>query len=125
MIAGELEPDEGNVKLGKTVKIGFVTQSRQELNEEDTIARAIVPDLVPVRVSDVLIQVNGLVQCKRLSLTFPPPSPLGVPGAPLRRPVQLPWQRAGQAREVLEWRRTQPSASGQDASTWLQPSADG
>lgn len=65
MIAGQLEPDEGKVKLGKTVQIGFVTQSRQELNEEDTIAQAIVPDLVPVRVSNVYIQVhNPLVQCK-------------------------------------------------------------
>jgi len=41
MITGEYTPDEGNLRLGETVKLGYVNQSRDSLDPESTIWEAI------------------------------------------------------------------------------------
>lgn len=41
MIAGKETPDDGDIKIGKTVKLGHVDQERETLNDEDTIWEAI------------------------------------------------------------------------------------
>ncbi|GAM23624.1 hypothetical protein SAMD00019534_067990 [Acytostelium subglobosum LB1] len=37
MITGDLEPDEGSIRLGETVRMGHVSQSRASLNDDKTI----------------------------------------------------------------------------------------
>ncbi len=41
MITGEVAPDAGTIRLGETVKLGYVDQSRDALNPEQTIWEAI------------------------------------------------------------------------------------
>lgn len=41
MITGQEEPDSGSIRIGETVKIGYVDQDRDVLNPEDTIWQAI------------------------------------------------------------------------------------
>ncbi len=41
MITGEVIPDAGTIRLGETVKLGYVDQSRDSLNPEQTIWEAI------------------------------------------------------------------------------------
>ena len=41
MITGQDEPDSGSIRLGETVKLAYVDQSRDSLNPEDTIWQAI------------------------------------------------------------------------------------
>lgn len=41
MITGEESPDSGSIRIGETVKLAYVDQSRDSLNPEDTIWQAI------------------------------------------------------------------------------------
>lgn len=41
MIAGDEQPDSGQITIGETVKLAFVEQSRQNLKDEDTVWQAI------------------------------------------------------------------------------------
>ena len=41
MITGQEEPDSGNIRIGETVKLAYVDQSRDSLNPEQTIWEAI------------------------------------------------------------------------------------
>jgi energy-dependent translational throttle protein EttA len=41
ILRGELQPDAGEVKLGETVDIGYVSQDRAELDAESTVFEAI------------------------------------------------------------------------------------
>lgn len=41
MITGQEQPDSGSIRLGDTVKLSYVDQSRDNLNPEDTIWEAI------------------------------------------------------------------------------------
>ncbi len=41
MITGQEQPDSGSLRLGETVKLAYVDQSRDELNPEDTVWEAI------------------------------------------------------------------------------------
>ena len=41
MITGQEQPDSGNLRLGETVKLAYVDQSRDELNPGDTVWKAI------------------------------------------------------------------------------------
>ncbi|MBC62354.1 MAG: energy-dependent translational throttle protein EttA [Zetaproteobacteria bacterium] len=41
MITGKLTPDAGEIKLGSTVKVGFMEQDRMVLNQDETIYEAI------------------------------------------------------------------------------------
>lgn len=44
IIAGQEEPDAGTVELGKTVSLGFVSQSREELRSKNTVYEEISGD---------------------------------------------------------------------------------
>ncbi|TMW55438.1 hypothetical protein Poli38472_010320 [Pythium oligandrum] len=52
IIAGHEEPDEGTVTLGKTVSLGFVSQSREELQSRNSVYEEISGD-------NEFIEVNG------------------------------------------------------------------
>ncbi len=41
MVTGEDTPDEGTIRLGDTVKLGYVDQNRDNLDPESTIWEAI------------------------------------------------------------------------------------
>lgn len=50
MILGQLSPDCGEIRLGNTLKIGYLDQLAQSLNVENTVfdeARAVRPELTP------------------------------------------------------------------------------
>jgi ATPase subunit of ABC transporter with duplicated ATPase domains len=41
MITGQLEPDQGQLRVGPTVELGYVDQSRDSLNDEHTVYQEI------------------------------------------------------------------------------------
>ncbi|SPQ96336.1 ABC transporter domain-containing protein [Plasmodiophora brassicae] len=61
VLIGELEPEGGVVDRGQTVEVGYVLQSRQQLNPKETVFREIVPDLAPVRVGRTTMQARHYV----------------------------------------------------------------
>ncbi len=53
MLTGELEPDNGSVKVGDTVKLGYVDQSRDHLDDNKTIWEEISEGLEVLELGDV------------------------------------------------------------------------
>ena len=41
IILGDVMPDEGDVKIGQSVKFGYISQSRDSLNEDNEVWREI------------------------------------------------------------------------------------
>ncbi|CAK4674524.1 unnamed protein product [Aphanomyces euteiches] len=52
IITGQMEPDSGTINIGKTVQMGFVTQSRKELKGRNTVYEEISGD-------NEFVEVNG------------------------------------------------------------------
>jgi ATP-binding cassette ChvD family protein len=52
LITGEEKPDEGSVRLGETVKLAYVDQSRDALNPNDTVWQAISGGLDIIKVGN-------------------------------------------------------------------------
>ncbi|KAG9406039.1 ATP-binding cassette sub- F member 3 [Aphanomyces cochlioides] len=52
IITGQMEPDSGAINIGKTVQMGFVTQSRKELKGRNTVYEEISGD-------NEFVEVNG------------------------------------------------------------------
>eukprot|EP00474_Spongospora_subterranea_P011143 CRZ11601.1 hypothetical protein [Spongospora subterranea] len=61
MLVGELTPDTGSIALGSTVEVGYVLQSRAELDPTQSVFREIVPDLQPVRVGRMMMPARQYV----------------------------------------------------------------
>ena len=92
MITGKEKPDSGEVKIGQTVKMAFVDQSREALAErQDRLAGRLGRPRQPHR-----RQVRDAV-------------------ARLHRPLQLQGQRPAEAGRQPVGRRARPPAPGQDA----------
>ena len=92
MISGKEKPDSGTVKIGQTVKMAFVDQSREDARErQDGLAGRLGRPRQPRR-----RQVRDAV-------------------ARLPRPLQLQGQRPAEAGRQPLGRRARPAAPGQDA----------
>ncbi len=61
MIVGEVEPDAGAMRLGETVKLGYVDQTRDALNPEDTVWQAISDGLDVIQLGDREINSRAYV----------------------------------------------------------------
>ncbi|SFJ92581.1 energy-dependent translational throttle protein EttA [Celeribacter neptunius] len=61
MLTGQLEPDEGTVEFGDTVKLSYVDQSRDDLNPNDTVFEAISDGQQIINLGDA--EVNGRAYC--------------------------------------------------------------
>ncbi len=76
MLVGEEAPDEGSLKLGDTVKLGYVDQSRDSLNDSKTVWEVISDELdelelgkrtMPSRAYVSLFNFKGSDQQKKVS----------------------------------------------------------
>ena len=65
MIAGREQPDSGNVKLGKTVQLAFVDQSRDDLSNEKTVWEDISDGLDMINVGK--FQMPSRAYCGRFN----------------------------------------------------------
>ncbi|UWQ11933.1 energy-dependent translational throttle protein EttA [Aliiroseovarius crassostreae] len=61
MLTGQEQPDEGTVELGDTVKLSYVDQSRDDLNDGDTVWEAISGGAEIIELGDA--QVNSRAYC--------------------------------------------------------------
>ncbi len=61
MVTGEDSPDEGTIRLGDTVKLGYVDQSRDNLDPESTIWEAISDGMETVLLGDREINSRAYV----------------------------------------------------------------
>lgn len=61
IIAGQEEPDAGSVELGKTVSLGFVSQSREELQSRRTVYEEISGDNEFVEVGNDRINTRAYI----------------------------------------------------------------
>ncbi|SIT83038.1 energy-dependent translational throttle protein EttA [Pontibaca methylaminivorans] len=61
MLTGQLEPDAGTVDYGDTVKLSYVDQSRDDLNDTDTVWEAISGGAEVIDLGDA--QVNSRAYC--------------------------------------------------------------
>ena len=61
MLTGQEQPDEGTVELGDTVKLSYVDQSRDDLNDNDTVWEAISGGAEIIELGDA--QVNSRAYC--------------------------------------------------------------
>ncbi|WP_289041254.1 energy-dependent translational throttle protein EttA [uncultured Aliiroseovarius sp.] len=61
MITGQEEPDEGTIEIGDTVKLSYVDQSRDDLNDNDTVWQAISGGAELIELGDA--QVNSRAYC--------------------------------------------------------------
>ncbi len=52
LITGQEKPDKGSIRLGETVKLAYVDQSRDSLNPEDTVWKAISGGLDVIKVGN-------------------------------------------------------------------------
>lgn len=64
MIAGYIEPDQGKIELGPTVKIGFFTQDSGELNEELRVIEYIQEQAEHIATADgITISASQMLEC--------------------------------------------------------------
>ncbi|AFO92298.1 energy-dependent translational throttle protein EttA [Phaeobacter inhibens] len=61
MLTGQEQPDEGNVSYGDTVKLSYVDQSRDDLNDNETVWEAISGGAEIIELGDA--QVNSRAYC--------------------------------------------------------------
>ncbi|MDE4135004.1 energy-dependent translational throttle protein EttA [Phaeobacter sp. QD34_3] len=61
MLTGQEQPDEGTVEYGDTVKLSYVDQSRDDLNDGDTVWEAISGGAEIIELGDA--QVNSRAYC--------------------------------------------------------------
>ena len=61
MLTGQEQPDEGSVEYGDTVKLSYVDQSRDDLNDGDTVWEAISGGAEIIELGDA--QVNSRAYC--------------------------------------------------------------
>lgn len=61
MLTGQEQPDEGSVTYGDTVKLSYVDQSRDDLNDNDTVWEAISGGAEIIELGDA--QVNSRAYC--------------------------------------------------------------
>jgi ATP-binding cassette ChvD family protein len=61
MLTGQEQPDEGTVEYGDTVKLSYVDQSRDDLNDDDTVWEAISGGAEIIELGDA--QVNSRAYC--------------------------------------------------------------
>lgn len=61
MIAGEEKPDEGEVKIGNTVRIGYASQSRGKLNPYNTVYDEIAGPLHEIQMGDKMVSMRTFV----------------------------------------------------------------
>ena len=52
LITGQEKPDQGSIRLGETVKLAYVDQSRDDLNPDDTVWKAISGGLDIIKVGN-------------------------------------------------------------------------
>ena len=100
MITGQEKPDGGAMRLGETVKLAYVDQSRDHLDDKKTVWEEISGGLDIMKLGD-----------KR---RYQPR---------LRRLVQLQGRRPAEEGRPAVGRRAQPRAPGQDAERGRQPAA--
>jgi tartrate dehydrogenase/decarboxylase / D-malate dehydrogenase len=93
MITGKEQPDAGEIKIGPTVKLAFVDQSRDALQNDKSVWEAVSGGLD-------MLQVGSFE----------------MPSARLHRPLQLQGRRPAEDRRPALRRRARPAASGQDAA---------
>ncbi len=96
MINGKEKPDSGEVKIGPTVKMAFVDQSRDELRRQDGVAG----------------RLGRARQHHRRQVRDAQPR--------LHRPLQLQGQRPAEARRQPLGRRARAAAPGQDTGAGRQ-----
>ncbi len=61
MLTGQEQPDEGTVEYGDTVQLSYVDQSRDDLNDNDTVWEAIADGLDVIQLGDA--EVNARAYC--------------------------------------------------------------
>jgi ATP-binding cassette ChvD family protein len=61
MLTGQLEPDTGTIEYGDTVQLSYVDQSRDDLNDNDTVWEAISGGAEIIELGDA--QVNSRAYC--------------------------------------------------------------
>jgi ATP-binding cassette ChvD family protein len=61
MITGHEKPDAGTIKLGESVKLAYVEQSRDDLNPEDTVWQAISEGNEFIKLGNVTVNSRGYV----------------------------------------------------------------
>ena len=60
ILTGELEPDEGQVKIGKTVSLGYVAQAR-DFDTEDSVFEAIAEGIYSIDYGDHEVDMRSYV----------------------------------------------------------------
>lgn len=70
LITGELKPLSGEFRIGETVKLSYVDQSRSELKSEDTVYEAITGGGEFVRLAGATM-MNGRAYCSRFNFRGP------------------------------------------------------
>ncbi len=103
MITGAEKPDGGEIRLGDSVKLGYVDQSRDHLNDKKTVWEEVSGGLDIMKLGDKM-EMNSRAYVELVQL-----------------------QGAGPAEEggAAVGRRAQPRAPGQDAERRRQPAAAG
>ena len=61
MLAGTEKPDNGEIKIGETVKVAFVEQSRESLDDKKTVWEAISDGLENITIGNYLINSRAYV----------------------------------------------------------------
>jgi ATP-binding cassette ChvD family protein len=61
MITGHEKPDAGTIKLGESVKLAYVEQSRDDLNPDDTVWQAISEGNEFIKLGNVTVNSRGYV----------------------------------------------------------------
>ncbi len=61
MLTGQLEPDAGTIEYGETVELSYVDQSRDDLNDDDTVWEAITGGAEVIQLGDA--EVNSRAYC--------------------------------------------------------------
>ncbi len=61
MITGQEEPDSGTFKVGETVELGYVDQSRDDLNPEDTVWESISDGMDEIVLGNVRVNSRAYV----------------------------------------------------------------
>ena len=101
MITGQEKPDDGAIRLGDSVKLGYVDQSRDHLDDKKTVWE----------------EISGGLDIMKLGDKMEMPSRAYV------RLVQLQGRRPAEEGRPAVGRRAQPRASRQDAEGGRQPAA--
>ena len=67
MIVGEEPPDSGTLRIGETVELGYVDQSRSTLDDDKTVYEVISEDQEDIELGKV--KMNARAYCSRFNLT--------------------------------------------------------